>query len=107
MLAELTGSVRSSITMRICTLALAAGLSESGSVRPIGWVGASGLEPAESASTVAARIAVVSISRPCKSPPHGEGDHVVCDLPHIDSRRLLCRDWALRETPPTARRHCI
>src|SRR2546427_6553850 len=31
--------------------------SESGSVRPIGWVGASGLEPAASARTAAARIA--------------------------------------------------
>src|SRR2546430_8629498 len=106
MLAQLSRRVRSSSTMRIWTLALAAGLSESGSVRPIGW-GASGLEPAESARTAAARIAVVSISRPCKSPPHGEGDHVVCDLPHIDGCRLSCRDWALRDAPPTARRHCI
>src|SRR5437016_11146875 len=86
MLAQLSRRVRSSSTMRIWTLALAAGVSESGSVMAWGWVGLSGLEPAESAGT-SERIAVVSISRPCKGPPHGEVDRAICDLAHTTCRR--------------------
>src|SRR2546429_8500231 len=107
MLAQLSRRVRSSSTMRIWTLALAAGLSESGSVRPIGWVGASGLEPAESARTAAARIAVVSISPPCKSPPHGGGGHAARDLAHTTRRTVSCRDRAHLASPHVARRDSI
>src|SRR2546427_6355481 len=64
---------------RIWTLALAAGLSESGSVRPIGWVGASGLEPAASARTAAARIAVVSRSEEHTSELQSQSN-LVCRL---------------------------
>src|SRR6266516_942209 len=94
MLAQLSRRVRSSSTMRIWTLALAAGVSESGSVMPSGWVGLSGPEPAGSAVAAAERIAVVSIARPCKSPPHGVGGHAVCDLAHTTRRRVQCRDRA-------------
>src|SRR5438105_15033993 len=82
-------------------------MSESGSVMTRGWLGVSGPEPAGSASAAEERIAVVSISRPCKSPPHGEGDHTMCDLAHTDCRRVSCRDRADSSAPHAARRDCI
>src|SRR5438046_8298680 len=96
MLAQLSRRVRSSSTMRTWTLALAAGLSDSGSS---GRVGLSGLEPAGSAEPAAERIAVVSISRPCKSPPHGVGGHAVCDLAHTTRRSVSCTDRAHSPCP--------
>src|SRR2546429_7331183 len=104
MLAQLSRRVRSSSTMRIWTLALAAGLSDSGSS---GRVGLSGLEPAGSAEPAAERIAVVSISRPCKSPPHGVGGHAGCDLAHTTRRSVSCRDRAHLASPHVARRDSI
>src|SRR5204863_2758584 len=96
MLAQLSRRVRSSSTMRTWTLALAAGLSDSGSS---GRVGLSGLEPAGSAEPAAERIAVVSISRPCKSPPHGVGGHAGCDLAHTTRRSVSCTDRAHSPVP--------
>src|SRR5437667_6090164 len=107
MLAQLSRRVRSSSTMRTWTLALAAGVSESGSVMPSGWVGLSEPEPAGSAEAAAERIAVVSIARPCKGPPHGVGDHAVCDPAHTTRRRVQCRDRAHPGGPHVARRDSI
>src|SRR5256885_3605211 len=106
MLAQLSRRVRSSSTIRIWTLALAAGVSESGSVIWGGWLVLSGPEPAGSAGAAEGRIAVVSISRPCKSPPHGEGDHAVCDLAHNDCHRVSCRDRADPSALTAAHRDC-
>src|SRR5437667_2953348 len=100
MLAQLSRRVRSSSTMRTWTLALAAGVSESGSVMPCGWVGLSEAGPAGSAEAAAERIAVVSIARPCKGPPHGVGDYAVRDPVHTTYRRVQCRD---RAHPPARR----
>src|SRR2546429_9913814 len=107
MLAQLSRRVRSSSTMRTWTLALAAGVSESGSVMPSGWVGLSEPEPAGSAEAAAERIAVVSIARPCKGPPHGEGDNAVCDPAHTPRRRVQCRDRAHPVDPHVGRRGSI
>src|SRR2546426_12344225 len=107
MLAQLSRRVRSSSTMRIWTLALAAGVSESGSVRPSGGVGVSGPEATGSAEAAAERIAVVSIARPCKGPPHGGGDHVGGDPAHTTRRRVQCRDRAHPVGPHVARRDSI